>query len=119
MRLGTAIYVVPFCFVLNPALLLRGDAVTVAASIGFALLGVAIAAAALQGYVAGLGRIPGSVPGWLVRALLLAGALYMAIPVPRFVGLAMPLAMATGFALACAGLGLLYWINKTSGRTMP
>jgi TRAP transporter 4TM/12TM fusion protein len=119
MRLGTAIYVVPFCFVLNPALLLRGDAVTVVASIVFAFLGVGLAAAGLQGYVAWMGRIPNTAPGWLVRALLLAGAFYMAIPVPRLVGLAMPAAMGTGFALACAGLGLLYWLNKISGRTMP
>jgi protein-S-isoprenylcysteine O-methyltransferase Ste14 len=54
-----------------------------------------------------------------VRVLLLAGALYMAIPAPRLVGLAMPAAIAAGCALACAGLGLLYWINRTSGRTMP
>jgi TRAP transporter 4TM/12TM fusion protein len=119
MRLGTAIYVVPFCFALNPALLLRGDAVTVVASIISACLGIGVAAAALQGYVVRLGRIPNSVPGWLVRVLLLAGALYMAIPAPRLVGLAMPAAIAAGCALACAGLGLLYWINRTSGRTMP
>ena len=51
-------------------------------------------------------------PGWLVRALLLAGALYLAIPVERFVGLPMPQAIAVGLALASAGLGLLYWINR-------
>ncbi len=43
MRLGTAIYVVPFCFVLNPALLLKGDPGTVAVSIVFAFLGIGLA----------------------------------------------------------------------------
>jgi TRAP-type uncharacterized transport system fused permease subunit len=119
MRLGTAIYVVPFCFALNPALLLRGDPVTVVASIFFAFLGIGVAAGGLQGYVVGLGQIPKTAVGWLVRALLLTGAIYMAIPVPRLVGLAMSAAIGLGFALACAGLSLLYWINKTSGRTMP
>jgi TRAP transporter 4TM/12TM fusion protein len=118
MRLGTAIYFVPFCFALNPALLLRGDPVAIVASIVFAFLGIGIAAGGLQGYVVGLGRIPNSAAGWLARALLLAGAVYMAIPVPRLVGLALPAAIGLGFALACAGLGLLYWLNKTSGRTM-
>jgi TRAP-type uncharacterized transport system fused permease subunit len=116
MRLGTAIYVVPFCFALNPALLLRGDPVTVVASIIFAFLGIGVAAAALQGYVMTLGRIPTSPAGWLARALVLAGGVYMAIPVQRVVGLEMPAAIAVGFALACAGLGLLYWLNKTIGR---
>jgi TRAP-type uncharacterized transport system fused permease subunit len=119
MRLGTAIYVVPFCFALNPALLLRGDPVTVVASIIFAFLGIGVAAAALQGYVVTLGRIPTSPAGWLARALVLAGGVYMAIPVQRVVGLEMPAAIAVGFALACAGLGLLYWLNKTTGRTRP
>jgi TRAP transporter 4TM/12TM fusion protein len=119
MRLGTAIYFVPFCFALNPALLLRGDPVTVVASILFAVLGIGLAGGALQGYVIRIGEVPNSAAGWLVRALLLAGALYMAVPVPRLVGLEMPAAIGLGFALACAGLGLLYWINKTSGRTMP
>ena len=117
MRLGAAIYVVPFCFVLNPALLLQGDFATVTASIVFAAAGVGAAAAALQGYVVRLGRIPNTAAGWLVRALLLLGALYMAIPVPRFVGLAMPTAIAVGAALSAAGLILLFFINRASGRT--
>jgi TRAP transporter 4TM/12TM fusion protein len=116
MRLGTAIYVVPFCFVLNPALLLKGEPGTVAASIMFAFLGIGLAAAALQGYVIRLGRIPNTPAGWLVRGLIIAGALYLAIPVPRLVGLEMPQAIAAGLALASAGLALLYWVNKTSGR---
>jgi TRAP-type uncharacterized transport system fused permease subunit len=117
MRLGTAIYVVPFCFVLNPALLLQGDLVTVVISIVFAFIGVGFAAAALQGYVLRLGLIPNSPAGWLARALMLAGALYMAIPVPLLVGLAMPQAIVTGVVLALGGLGLLYWIKRPFGRT--
>ena len=116
MRLGTAIYVIPFCFALNPALLLKGDPLTVAVSIVFAFAGIGLAAAALQGYVLRLGRIPLTPSGLLVRVLLFSGAIYLSIPVERFVGLPMPAAIAFGLALACAGLGLLYWINKKSGR---
>jgi TRAP-type uncharacterized transport system fused permease subunit len=119
MRLGTAIYIIPFCFVLNPALLLKGDPGTIAVSIFFAFLGIGLSAGALQGYVIWVGRIPNTLAGWLVRGLILAGAIFMAIPVPRLVGLEMPQAIATGVALAAAGLALLYWINKTSGRKTP
>lgn len=117
MRLGTAIYIIPFCFVLNPALLLQGDFVTVISSIVSAAVGVGLAAGALQGYVVRLGRIPNTVPGWIARALLLAGALYLAIPVPRLVGLAMPTAIMAGITLSAAGLILLYLVNRTSWRT--
>jgi TRAP-type uncharacterized transport system fused permease subunit len=116
MRLGTAIYVIPFCFALNPALLLRGDPATVATSIVFAFLGIGIASGALQGYVIRIGQIPNTTGGWLVRALLLAGAVYMAIPVQRLVGLEMSAAIATGVVLAGAGILVLYFINRASGR---
>ena len=116
MRLGTAIYVVPFCFALNPALLLIGDFGTVAVSIVFAFLGIGLAAAALQGYVLRLGRIPNTIPGWIARALMLVGAVYLAIPVPRLVGFDMPAAIATGTMFSAAGIALLYFINRASGR---
>jgi TRAP transporter 4TM/12TM fusion protein len=116
MRLGTAIYVIPFCFALNPALLLRGDPLTVVASIVFAFTGIGLAAAALQGYVLRLGQIPLTPTGHLARGLLLVSALYLLVPVEAFVGLKMPVAIAFGLGLALAGLGLLYFINKKSGR---
>ena len=116
MRLGTAIYVIPFCFALNPALLLRGDPLIVVASIVFAFIGIGLAAAALQGYVLRLGQIPLTLGGHLARGLMLVGALYLSVPVEAFVGLKMPAAIALGLGLALAGLGLLYSINKRSGR---
>lgn len=119
MRLGTAIYLVPFCFVLNPALLLKGDAATVAASIVFAFVGLGLAASALQGHVMRLGPIPATPAGWLARLLMLAGAVYLAVPVPRLVGLSFAHALVAGLGLALLGLALLYWINKKAGRMPP
>jgi TRAP transporter 4TM/12TM fusion protein len=116
MRLGTAIYVIPFCFVLNPALLMQGEWKTIIPSIIFAFLGIGIAAAALQGYVIRIGRIPSSVSGWIVRLMLLGSALYLTIPVERFVGLNMPQSFGFGCALAAAALLLLYQINKITMR---
>lgn len=116
MRLGTAIYVIPFCFVLNPALLMQGDWKIVVVSTVFAFLGIGIAAAALQGYVVRIGRIPNSIGGWIVRLLLLGSALCLTIPVERFVGLNMPQSLGVGCLLAAAGLLLLFQINKTTLR---
>ena len=116
MRLGTAIYIVPFCFVLNPALLLQGNPIVVAVSVVFAFLGIALAASALQGYVIRFGRIANTPAGFATRALLLVAALYLTIPVERWVGLPMMQAILAGLALASAGLGLLYFSNKRSGR---
>ena len=66
-----------------------------------------------------LGRIPDTWPGMIVRAMLLLGALYMSVPVERFVGLPMAPAMVLGTVLASAGLGLLYWIGRTKRRDDP
>ena len=116
MRLGTAIYVIPFCFVLNPALLMQGDWKIVIVSVVFAFLGIGIAASALQGYVIRIGAIPNSIAGWIVRLMLLASALYLTIPVERFVGLNMPQSLGFGCALAAAALLLLFQLNKTTMR---
>lgn len=116
MRLGTAIYVVPFCFVLNPALLLQGSPIVVAVSVACAFVGIGLAAAALQGYVIRLGPIANSPAGFAARALLLIAALYLTIPVERWVGLPMAQAIVMGLALASAAFGLLYFTNKKSGR---
>ncbi len=113
-RLGTAIYLVPFCFVLNPALILKGDAGTVAVSIAAAFIGLGAAAGALQGYAIGLGRYPAPVPGWAARLPVLAGGLWLAVPTERLFGLPMALDLALGAALVILGLSLLYALRRQS-----
>ena len=56
IRLGTAIYVVPFCFVLNPALLFKGEPLHVTIAIAAAFAGIIAMAAALQGLWSGSGK---------------------------------------------------------------
>jgi TRAP transporter 4TM/12TM fusion protein len=118
-RLGTAIYLVPFCFALNPALILKGDAVTVAVSVAAAFLGLGAAAGALQGYAVWLGRYPPSVLGWAARALVLTGGLYLAAPTERLFGLPFAADLGLGAALVCLGICLLYALRRQSqtGRT--
>jgi len=107
-RLGTAIYLVPFCFVLNPALILKGDPGTVAVSIVAAFVGLGAAAGALQGYAIRIGRYPSTPAGWAARILVLAGGLILAVPAERLFGLPLAFDLALGAALVILGLSLLY-----------
>jgi TRAP-type uncharacterized transport system fused permease subunit len=119
IRLGTAIYLVPFCFVLNPALLFKGDPGTVIASITAAFLGMVLAAAALQGYVLGLGRIPNHPGGLIARIALIAGGFLLATPVPQLTGLPFAANLFIAAGLAIFGLLLLFLFGSRlkSGRS--
>jgi len=121
MRLGTAIYLVPFCFVLNPALLLKGDPAFVALSVSFAFAGVVVLAAALQGYVLGIGRIPMNAAGWFARGLMIVSGLLLAIPSPRLTGLPFAVNVAIGAATAVLALLVIFaLVRKTErGRILP
>jgi TRAP-type uncharacterized transport system fused permease subunit len=121
MRLGTAIYLVPFCFVLNPALLLKGDPGTVALSVSMAFAGIVVIAAALQGYVLGIGRIPAHAGGLLTRALMIGGGVLLAAPSPRLTGLPFTANVAIGAAAAVLALLMSYaFVRKTErGRILP
>jgi TRAP transporter 4TM/12TM fusion protein len=116
VRLGAAVYLVPFCFVLNPALLLKGDVATVVIAIPAALAGIAMIASAIQGYVIGLGRIPPDATGAIVRIMLIAGGFLMAAPAPRLTGLPFVANLGAGAALAILGLLLL---AVMAGKTKP
>ncbi|MBI3436052.1 MAG: TRAP transporter fused permease subunit [Proteobacteria bacterium] len=120
IRLGSAIYFVPFCFVLNPALLLRGDVATVTVSIAAAFAGIVLLAAALQGHVPGLGSIATSATAWLGRLMLIAGGGLLAAPVPALTGMPMATNLAGGAAMALLGLLLAFLpARKTgNGRTL-
>lgn len=117
IRLGTAIYIVPFCFVLNPALLLKGDISAVALSVSFAFAGIVVLGAALQGYVLGIGRIPTNAVGWIARALMIAGGLLLAAPSPRLTGLPFAANAAAGTATTVLALLMIFTLaRKTEKR---
>ena len=116
IRLGTAIYVVPFCFVLNPALLFIGDPLTVTISIVAAFVGISVTAAALQGYVLGIGQIPNHIFGWMARASMVAGGALLAAPTPRLTGLSFTSNLAAGSALAATGLLMLFALLRATNK---
>ncbi len=120
VRLGMAIYVVPFCFVLNPALLLKGSATEVALAVALAFAGLILVAAAMQGYLVGIGRIPTTPPGWAARLALIAGGFLLTVPVPWLTGLSQGANVALAAVLILGGLMLLWLLtNEQRLRRKP
>ncbi|MFT7389790.1 MAG: TRAP transporter 4TM/12TM fusion protein [Paracoccaceae bacterium] len=104
MKLGGVIYIAPFFFVLNPALIGVGPAWEVATSVVTALIGVWFISAALQGHVSLLGDMPGGLVGAILRVMLFAGGLSMAMPGGGLIGLPHLGLIAAGLALAALPL---------------
>ncbi len=111
MRLGTVIYLVPFLFVLEPALILRGKPEVVALTIASAFAGVFLLASGLQGYVIGGGIARGPL-GLLGRLLLVVGGIACALPHLKWVGVGAELLTVMGLAIGLAGILLV----RLSGR---
>ncbi len=105
MKLGTIIYIVPFVFALNPALVLRGTWDAIALAVGSAFAGVFLVASAIQGYAAGAGIMPATPAGRLGRALLFAGGI--ALLLPGFEALGRIGLDAIGLVAAAAGFAVL------------
>jgi TRAP transporter 4TM/12TM fusion protein len=75
MRMGAVLFILPFLFVINPALLLQGPIPTVALAACTALTAVWLLASAVEGYLYGLGCISGC-----LRGLVAIAALALIIP---------------------------------------
>lgn len=77
VRLGGVLFVLPFLFVLNPSLILQGDALHILLSASTAIAAIWLVASAMEGYLYGVGltRL------WL-RALLLGAAGLLLYPEP-------------------------------------
>ncbi|WP_258869613.1 TRAP transporter permease [Paracoccus thiocyanatus] len=80
MRIGSIIYIVPFLFVANPALIGQGAPGEIAIVLLTALLGVFLIGSALQGYIAGCGTMRDGPAGLVSRVILFAGGLAFASP---------------------------------------
>lgn len=92
VRFGFIKYLLPFFFVFNPALVAQNASVLQILLVSSAaLLGVAILAYALQGYVLGLGTVLNTPAGYVVRALLVVAGVLLTVPEVRsdVIGLAL------------------------------
>lgn len=79
-RLGIVMYIIPFFFVYNPALILQGEWSEILLVVSTAVVGVALISAAMQGYLVGAGPLGGGAAGWLARLSLFVGGVALAIP---------------------------------------
>lgn len=75
MRLGSVLFILPFSFVLNPALILRGEPLDVLMSAGTAGVAVWLIACSFEGYLHFIGCLPP-----LLRLILGAAGLTLLIP---------------------------------------
>jgi TRAP transporter 4TM/12TM fusion protein len=88
VRLGAVLFIIPFFFILEPALLLRGSPLKVLYTIGTASIGVFILASAIEGYFMGLGKLKaiGEVShvrrylSYLLRVGMLMGGFLITMP---------------------------------------
>ena len=112
-RLGSAIYIVPFLFVLNPALILHGSTGDIATVVATALLGIVLIASALQGYLVGFGATRGNAPGILGRVLLGLSGLAFALPGGELTGVTHMQLVMLAVALCTASIALLRFMGGT------
>ncbi|GAB3692002.1 TRAP transporter permease [Nocardiopsis oceani] len=112
MRLGAVKYVVPFCFVLNPALVGRADATDVGVAVLFAVIGVVVMGCAFEGYLVGAERT--LTP--LARVVALAAGLV--ILTPGVVSALVGLAVAAVLALVVRLTGAPIPAEKPTGREL-
>ena len=104
MRLGSTMYFVPFFFVLNPALILRGSPTEIVIVVLTAFIGILLIASALEGWLVGFGALGNGPAGWLARLLLLGGGISMALPGGGELGLSHVQLSLMGIAFVLASL---------------
>ena len=85
MRLGSIIYFVPFFFVLNPALIGRGEWSEIAIVLTTTVAGITLISGGLQGYLYGVGKLDG-VFGLIGRILIVIGGIILALPGNEVIG---------------------------------
>lgn len=117
MRLGSAMYFVPFFFVLNPALILRGEFTDIVVVIVTAVVGIALIASALEGYLVKVGSLGRGLRGMLARVLMACGGLAMAIPGGGDLGLSHLQLSLGGILLATVAIVLARLAPNQTGQT--
>jgi TRAP-type uncharacterized transport system fused permease subunit len=116
VRLGSTMYFVPFFFVLNPALILRGAPWEIIVVVGTAVLGIWLIASAIEGYLIGLGRMDAGIGGAIARVLLFASGMAMALPGGGELELSHLQLAALGAGLGVIGVVFALANKRSAGR---
>ena len=103
-----AIYVIPFFFVLNPALIGQGPPMEVLVVLVCALIGVWFISAALQGFVSFVGPLNSTGISAVMRLLLFLAGLMVAAPVGGIAGLSHFALTLFGIAIAMPPLAVAW-----------
>jgi TRAP transporter 4TM/12TM fusion protein len=107
MRFGAVKYALPFFFIYNPALVLQADSwLHVAEVFAAAVIGLALVAYSLQGYLPWIGVVNPSPAGYALRVVLTLSGLLLALPerITTVIGLGVALAVyAVAAVLARTG----------------
>ncbi|MDF1855875.1 TRAP transporter fused permease subunit [Pseudooceanicola sp.] len=118
MRLGGVIYIVPFFFVLNPALIGQGPAGEVIFVLICALIGIWFISSALQGYVSLIGTLGAGTTGLALRVMLFAAGVAVAAPMGGVAGLSHMAVTVLGLALAALPVAMAWRAGKAE-ETAP
>ena len=117
MRLGSIIYFIPFFFVLNTAFILRAPLADIVLLTVSAVLGIVMIAGALQGYLIGVGNLmTHATAGWIVRALILIGGIFLATPSGGPITLTDFEMMLIALSLGGPGIVFARWLNFSAAR---
>jgi len=115
MRIGSIIYFIPFFFVMEPALILRGEPMTIVVVLVSAVVGVSLIAGATQGYLVGFGSLGRGARGALSRFLVFAGGLMFAFPGSQDLGIGHWEGVAAGAVIATVGVLMARFAGPAEG----
>ena len=115
MRIGSIIYFIPFFFVMEPALILRGEIGDILVVLASALVGVALIAGATQSYLIGFGRLGSGPAGWAAKSLVFLGGLMFAFPGSEDLGIGHWEGVAAGAVVAALGLAAARLGRRAAG----
>ena len=114
MRLGGVIYIAPFFFVLNPALVGEGSMGEIAFVLSTALIGISFISGALQGHMSYVGGLGSGVVGVIMRLILFASGLLFAAPANETIGVTHWQLSLTALILAVPPLAYA-WLHHREG----
>ena len=117
MRLGSIIYFVPFFFVLNPALIGRGEASEIIIVLVTTVAGITLISGGLQGYLYGVGKLDGNPMGLVGRTLLVVGGIILALPGNEVIGYDHWQINAAAAVVIAVGVAFS-WLGRRTGTTV-
>jgi TRAP transporter 4TM/12TM fusion protein len=115
MRVGSIIYFLPFFFVMNPALVLRGSWAEAAWLSAGAAIGIVAICGSIQGWLTGIGDLRRTGPlETPARAALIVGGVMLATPPTGLLPVTGVQLKLVALALLVPAAALLFWRTRTA-----